>query len=125
MLRNLIPLQTFSSLAKISGMNERDEFLRLTKSFYSSYVERIQTMTEAQVLDALRSWNAARNNVNETLGFLSSVSLASKEDSGDELTKLKSQLSSTTHRPPDPLVLENYIEDALKKRLEELRNNDK
>lgn len=105
-------------------MNEGDEFLRLTRSFYSSYVERIQTMTETQVLDALRSWDAARNNVDEKLAFLSSVSLK-PEEPGDEMDRLKSQMSSSRRRPGDPFVLEDYIQHALKKRLESIRKNQK
>jgi hypothetical protein len=102
-------------------MNEREEFHK----FWQSSFTRIQTMTEAQVVDGLRSLRAARNMAGETLAFLHSVSLVPTEDSGDEMNKLRSDLNSYPHPSLSPDVVFDYIEDALKKRLETLRRKGK
>jgi hypothetical protein len=42
-------------------MNEREEFLQYIQSVLAEMVERIETMTESQVLDGLRDIKAARS----------------------------------------------------------------
>jgi hypothetical protein len=93
------------------------------QSFVATYAERIQTMTETQVIDALRARQAARNSEGEMLAFLNSVSLVPPEDHDEEINELKSQLSSTARSPVSPFHLSAYVEDALKMRLDTLRKN--
>ena len=104
-------------------MNEREKFV---KSFYAMValsVERISTMTESQVLNRLRAIKAGRASLGETLAFLNSVAISPTEDSEHGVNKLRSELSSRKH-PSDPRRdILDYIESALKKRLEELRKH--
>lgn len=46
-------------------MNEREEFLQYFQSVFTKMVERIETMTETQVLDGLQEVKAARNIYDE------------------------------------------------------------
>jgi len=46
---------------KIPSMNEREEFLQYILPVLAEMVERIETMTESQVLDGLRDVKAARS----------------------------------------------------------------
>jgi len=82
-------------------------------------------MTEDQVVDGLRSLKAARNMAGETLTFLHSVSFVLTEDSEDAINKMRSDLNSYPHPRLSPDVVFDYIEDALKKRLETLRRKGK
>jgi hypothetical protein len=91
----------------------------------SFLADRIQTMTETQVIDALRAWKAARNSEGDTLAFLNSISLVPSEDPEDEISELKSQLSSTARSTVNPFYLSDFVKDALKKRLDTLRRNGK
>jgi len=95
------------------------------QSFLATYVQRIQTMTETQVVDALRGMNASRASVDATLAFLSSISLMPAEDSEDEINKLRSNLSLYPRPSGNPSHLPDYLEDALKKRLKALRREGK
>jgi hypothetical protein len=47
------------------------------------------------------------------------------EDAEDEINKLRAELSSTAHSSDSAFRLSDYIEDALKKRLETLRKQGK
>ena len=102
-------------------MNERERFFQ---SIFAR-VERIETMSETQVVNGLRAVKAVRDSWGKTLAFLTACSLMPAEDSEDEINKLRSELSSAA--PPDDstLRLSDYIEDALKKRLETLRKTGK
>jgi uncharacterized coiled-coil DUF342 family protein len=104
-------------------MNEREQFLQRFQSFFTAYVHRVQKMNETQVLNGLRAMKATRNSYREELAFLNSVSLAPTEDLGDEINKLRRQLSSRERAGLNPFFLLDYIEDALKDRLETLRRN--
>lgn len=105
-------------------MNEQDQFRQLTQSFFAAYLERIQGMTETQVLNALRAWESERDSVNQRQAFLNSVSLAPEDDLADEISKLRSLLNSKARPGAGPFDLSEYIEDALKKRLDTLRKNN-
>lgn len=102
-------------------MNERDKFIQSFYSRIAAVVDRISTMTEAQVLAILRSITASRNTHKEMLTFLNSVALVPSQDPDDEINKLRSQLSSETRSDDSGLDPMDYIEDALNKRLERLR----
>jgi hypothetical protein len=104
-------------------MNERERFEMGYRQIVARYVERIQTMTENQVVHELRAMKAGRNSADTTLAFLNSVSLAATEDCQDEINKLRSQISSYPRPSDNPFHLLDFIEDALKKRLETLRKN--
>jgi hypothetical protein len=104
-------------------MNEREQFLQQAFARIASTVERIQTMTETQVLHQLRAIRALRDSNAQTLAFLNSTSLV-PEDSEDQISNLRSKLSSYPRPSGDPFDLD-YIEDALNKRLETLRKNSK
>jgi predicted RecB family endonuclease len=106
-------------------MNEREQFLQTMQSFIAAYLERIQRMTEAQVVNALQMLQATRRNQEQTLAFLKSVSLNPTEESDHEIKELKSQLDSPERAGYSPFDLSDYIEDALKKRLETLRRRGK
>lgn len=66
---------------------------------------------------------AARNNYSQELAFLNSVSLKPTEDPGDEINQLKRQLNSPDRAGQNPFLMLDYIEEALKERLETLRKN--
>jgi len=104
-------------------MNEREQFLQAFLSRFSTYVHRIEKMNETEVLNGLRMMKAARINYREELAFLNSVSLAPTEDLGDEISKLRRELTSTERAGFSPFALFDYIEDTLKERLEALRKN--
>ena len=78
-------------------------------------------MTETQLVDNLRAFQALRHNEREMLGWLKSVSLVSTEDSTDEMNQLKSDLNLYRRPPVSPFPLWDLIEEALKKYLETLR----
>ena len=103
-------------------MNERERFFQ---SVLTRTIERIATMSEPEVLDELRAVKATRDNYEKTLSFLISSSLVPAEDAEDEISKLEAELSSTAHSGDSPLRLSDYIEDALKRRLETLRKQGK
>lgn len=87
------------------------------REMFERMLERIQNMTEAELVDQLRALKAMRDSFGETLSFLDSVSLPVSEDREDEINKLRS-----TSRPSDSMLqLSDLIEDALKKRLEQVR----
>ena len=95
-------------------MNEREQFLTRT-------VKRIETMTEMEVLRALRALEAQRERDARTLAFLSSVSLRPTEDLEDGINELWSRLNARKRSGEDVSDLSSCIEDALQKRLETLR----
>ena len=102
-------------------MNEREKFV---KSFYARIaltVDRIATMTESQVLNSLRAMESGRESAAETLAFLNSVAIPPTDDSERGVSQLRSELSSREHPGDQQLDILDYIENALKKRLEELR----
>jgi hypothetical protein len=88
-------------------------------------LERIPNLTEAEVVDQLRAVKAVRDSFGETSSFLNSVSLPVSKDRDDETNELRSKLSSTSHPTDSTLQLSDYIENALKKRLEEVRKKGK
>src|SRR5579864_3155151 len=104
-------------------MNERERFLTGFQSLIANYLERIERMSEAQVENQLRACQAVRNAQNETLAFLSSVSLPPPRDRGDELYQLHSQLNAPARADLSPSQFSDHIQQALKKRLERLRKN--
>jgi hypothetical protein len=81
----------------------------------------LRTLTETQVITALRAVEAVRHQEREMLGWLNSVSLVSTEDSTGEINQLKSDLNLYRRAPVGPFPLRNYLEEALKMRLETLR----
>jgi hypothetical protein len=103
-------------------MNERERFFQ---SVFTRTVERIATMSETEVVDGLRAVKSTRDNYEKTLSFLTSCSLVPAEDAEDEINKLRAELSSTAHSSDSAFRLSDYIEDALKKRLETLRKQGK
>jgi hypothetical protein len=105
-------------------MNERDEFLRSMQSFFAKYMERIETMSETEVVRALRMFKAARENEAETLSFLKSRSLAPPDDPNDPINELRSELSSKARAGTNPFALSDSIENALTQRLEKLRKSE-
>jgi hypothetical protein len=102
-------------------MNEPEQFLFQRR--FTTYVHRIEKMNETEALNGLRMMKAARNSYREELAFLNSVSLAPTEETDDETGKLRQQLTSTERAGFSPFALLDYIEDALKERLEALRRN--
>jgi hypothetical protein len=102
-------------------MNEPERFFQ---SIFAR-VERIETMSETQVVNGLRAVKAMRDSRGKTLAFLTACSLVPAEDSEDEINKLRSELSSAAHPDDSASRLSDYIEDALKKRLETLRKTGK
>ena len=79
------------------------------REMFERMLERIQNMTEAELVDQLRAVKAVRDSFGETLSFLDSVSLPVSEDREDEINKLRS-----TSRPSDSMLqLSDLIEDAL------------
>jgi len=102
-------------------MNERERFFQ---SVFAR-VERIETMSETQVVNGLRAVKAVRDSWGKTLAFLTACSLIAAEDSEDEINKLRSELSLAARPDDNALRLSSYIEDRLKKRLETLRKNGK
>ena len=102
-------------------MNERERFEKYRQSVLAGAVEKIQTMTETQVIRRLRALEATRNMTREKLAFLDSVSLANAGDSEEEIQKLRSELNCYPRPSENLFLVSDYIEDALKKRLETLR----
>jgi len=99
-------------------MSEQERFFQ---SVFTRTVERIAKMSEAEVVDALRAVKATRDSHEKALSFLTSSSLVPAADAEDEISKLRAELSSTPHSGDSALRLSDYIEDALKKRVETLR----
>ncbi|HEY1677128.1 MAG TPA: hypothetical protein VGG04_05440 [Candidatus Sulfotelmatobacter sp.] len=99
-------------------MNERESFFR---SVFARTVAQIETMNEIQVVDGLRALKASRDSFDKTLAFVASISLVPAEDSDSEISKLRSELSSKAHSRDSASRLSEYIENALKVRLETLR----
>jgi hypothetical protein len=107
-------------------MNEREQFEMGWRQFVARYLEGIQTMTETQVVNALRSWNASRKVFyGEEWAFVNSIALKPVGDSEDEINKLISDLSSYPRPSGNPFQVLDNIEDALKKRLDTLRRGGK
>ncbi len=106
-------------------MNEREQFEKYSRSIFERTIARIQTMTEDQVIHELGAVKAARNMMDGTLAFLHSVSLAPTQETADEINKLRSDVNSYPHPAFSPTLVSDYIEDALKKRLEMLRKKSK
>lgn len=102
-------------------MNEREQFLRQTSELVTRTVKRIETMTETEVLRALRAIKSRRESDVRMLAFLSSVSLQPAEDLGDGIHELRSQLNANKRSGEDASDLPSYFEEALQKRLETLR----
>ena len=107
---------------KIHRMNERERFFQ---SVFPRTVERIATMNETEVVEGLRAVKATRDSYEKTLSFLTSSSLVGAQNAEDEIKRLRSELSSTAHPGDSALRLWDYVEDALKKRLETLRKQAK
>ena len=99
-------------------MNERESFLRSMHSLLTRYMERIETMNETQVVNALRACKAARSSQQEILSSLQSVSL-SPEEVCEESDELRSQLRERSNA--NPFAVSDSIEEALTRRLEMLR----
>jgi len=78
-------------------------------------------MSETEVVAALRAREAFRHNLGETLAWLKSVPLLPEENSEDDINQLTSDLNLYPRPAVDPFLVPDYIEDALKKRLETLR----
>jgi hypothetical protein len=102
-------------------MNERQQFLRQTSETITRTVQRIETMTEIEVLRALHGIKAKRESDARMLAFLSSVSLSPTEDLEDGINELRSQLNARKRSCEDLPDLSSYVEDALQKRLKKLR----
>jgi len=102
-------------------MNEREQFEKYRQSVLAEAVEKIQTMTEPQVIGRLRALEAARNMTSEKLAFLDSVSLAPTGNCEADIQKLWSELDCYPRPTENPFLVSDYIRDALKKRLETLR----
>jgi len=107
---------------KILRMNDRERFFQ---SVFARTIERIEAMSETQVIDGLRAVQITRDNWEKTLAFIGSISLIPAEDSDDEINKLRRELGSRAQSDGGALRLSGYIEDALKKRLEMLRRQGK
>lgn len=129
--------------ARIRSMNEREEFLQNFRSAFIKMVERLDTMTESQVLDGILLVKASRNiykeELSEQVGAMNQARLrerpqvpwATREtrealaDPGSmhafsfSVHKLRSRAGAKaplgTHNPF------NALEAALKERLESLR----
>lgn len=82
---------------------------------------QIRTMTEAEVIDNLRAFEALRRHNREMKGWLKSVSFKSAEDSTSEINQLKSNLDLYRRPSAIPFPLWDHIEKALKNQLETLR----
>jgi hypothetical protein len=127
-------------------MNEREEFLQYFQSVFTNMVERMETMTETQVLDGLREVKAARNIYEEefTERIEAMIQIQVREqprrvvkaarNTGEELAylrsiqaflnsvnKLRSQFGARARSGGSPASLFASLEDALMKRLETLR----
>jgi hypothetical protein len=81
-------------------------------------------MSEPQVVRALRALEAARNSEGDTLNF-SILFRSLPRNPEDEISKLRSQLSSATRSVVSPFYSLDHFAGALKKRLETPRKNDK
>lgn len=127
-------------------MNEREEFLQYFQSAFTNMVERMETMTESQVLDGLLEVKAARNIYEEEFterieamvhtqaGERPRRAVRTARNTGEELVylssihtflnsvnKLRSRLGPSARSGGSPACLFDSLEDALKKRLETLR----
>ena len=103
-------------------MNEREQFYSQISQKITKVIQRIETMTEPEVLSALHAIQARRRSEAQTLDFLNSVSIAPAEDSEGTMNELRSQLNARKHSGESPSAASNYIENALKRRLATLRN---
>jgi hypothetical protein len=123
-------------------MNDREKFLRHFKSVFTDIVERLETMTEGQVLDCLLEVKAARNiykeefsdridamvqtqprslvggeGARDVLGFL-----GSNQVFFNSVEKLRSQARAKARSGGSSHCFFDSLEDALNDRLEALRN---
>jgi len=98
-------------------MNEREKFFQ---SVFARTIERIEAMSETQVVDGLRAMRVTGDSWGKTLAFIASISLIPAEDPDDEINKLRMELGSRAQSGGGALRLSGYIENALKKRLETL-----
>lgn len=128
----------------MSRMNEREQFLQSFRPAFINIVERLDTMTESQVLDGLLQVRAARNIWKEELADRFDemtqagpwerprVALA-KGGTGEQFAHLVSiqaffnsvdKLRSRAGPKAPPLGSRSFdlLEDALNMRLETLRN---
>lgn len=119
MAQSKIPV--FDAAGKILHMNDREQFLQTVKSFVARIRDRIQTMTETEVVEALRAQEAFRRTQGEMLAWLKSVSLEATADSQDEIHQLKFELNQYPRLAASSLFESDDIEKALRKRLETLR----
>jgi hypothetical protein len=130
-------------------MNERAEFLQHFRAEFIKIVDRLESMTETEVLDGLLQVKAARNiykaelserikaiqteprerhrvagvplSLRDELAHLSSIQVFS-----NSVNKLRSQVGKTAHPVASPYVFHPHsvfdpLEVALNERLEELR----
>jgi hypothetical protein len=107
---------------KILRMNDRERFFQ---SVLAKTIERIEAMSETQVVDGLRAVQATGDSWGKMLPFIASTSFVPAEDPDDEINKLRTDLGSRAPFGVGALRLSGYIEDALKKRLETLRRKGK
>jgi hypothetical protein len=127
----------------MTRMNEREEFLQYFRPVFISMVERLDTMTESQVLDGLLEVRAARNLWKEELAerFEEMIQTGPGErprvawtegDTREQLAHLVSiqaffnsvnKLRSRVGPKAPPLGSRSFdlLEDALNERLESLR----
>jgi len=78
-------------------------------------------MSETEVVDALRAVKTTRDSHEKVLSVLTSSFLVPAVDSEDEISKLRAEPNSRAHSGDGALRLSDYIEDALKKRVDTLR----
>jgi hypothetical protein len=83
-----------------------------------SYIRRL---TETQVIDELRAFEALQQHERGMLDWLKSVSLASTETSTGKINQLELDLNLYRRPPFSPFPLLEFMEEALNKRLEELK----
>jgi len=81
----------------------------------------IRTLNETQVVAELRAVEALQEHEREMVARLKPISLESTEDSTGEINQLGLELNLYRRPPFSTFPLFEYIEEALKKRLEELR----
>jgi hypothetical protein len=103
-------------------MNDRERFFQ---SVFARTVERIETMSETQVVDGLRAVQSTSDSLGKTLAFIASISIIPSDDPDDEINKLRTELGSRAQSGGGALRLSGHIENALKKRLETLRRKSK
>src|SRR5215469_15211747 len=97
----------------------------MPEKFIEQWVARIRKMTEAEVLQSLRSLKSSRGYVGEALDSLKSASLRLPDDSEPAITELHAQLSSPARQAGGPFELYDYIEHELNQRLVQLRRQGK